>query len=93
MVTFQNEETPVLLLKTYVSGFLGHADTLGYVITELRLQKDCSWSSRHYFLLDSCGKTVLIHQELEKATDGNGIIILPFDHNSNMEYTLIKPEE
>ena len=93
VVTFQNEETPVLLLKTYVSGFLGHADTLGYVITELRLQKDCSWSSRHYFLLDSCGKTVLIHQELEKATDGNGIIILPFDHNSNMEYTLIKPEE
>lgn len=51
----ENGETPVILLKTYVSGFLGHMDTLGYVITELRLQEDNTWSSRHYFLMDSCG--------------------------------------
>lgn len=47
-------ENPVILLKTYVQGFLGHVDTFGYVITELRLQEDNTWASRHYFLLDSC---------------------------------------
>lgn len=54
IVTYDNEENPVVLLKTYVQGFLGHIDTLGYVITELRLQEDNTWASRHYFLLDSC---------------------------------------
>lgn len=93
VITFQNEETPVVFLKTYVSGFLGHADTLGYVITELRLQKDHTWASRHYFLLDSCGKTVWTHQEIGEATEGNGIITLPFDRNSSVEYVPIKPEE
>lgn len=93
IITFRNEETPVVFLKTYVSGFLGHADTLGYVITELRLQKDHTWASRHYFLLDSCGKTVLTHQEIGEATEGNGIITLPFDQNSSVEYVPIKPEE
>lgn len=57
IVTYDNEETPVILLKTYVSGFLGHIDTLGYVITELRLQEDHTWASRHYFLPDSCNDT------------------------------------
>lgn len=93
IITFRNEETPVVFLKTYISGFLGHADTLGYVITELRLQKDHTWASRHYFLLDSCGKTVLTHQEIGEATEGNGIITLPFDQNSSVEYVPIKPEE
>lgn len=93
VITFRNEETPVVFLKTYISGFLGHADTLGYVITELRLQKDHTWASRHYFLLDSCGKTVLTHQEIGEATEGNGIITLPFDQSSSVEYVPIKPEE
>lgn len=91
VITFQNEKTPVVFLKTYVSGFLGHADTLGYVITELRLQKDHTWTARHYFLLDSCGRTILTNQEVGEATEGNGIITLPFDRNSSVEYVPIKP--
>lgn len=54
IITKDGETTPVLLLKTYVSGPLGHIDTLGYVITELKLQKDNTWLSNSYFLLDSC---------------------------------------
>ena len=93
IITFQNEKTPVVFLKTYVPRFLGHADTLGYVITELRLQKDHTWTSRHYFLLDSCGKIVSMHQRIEEATEGSGIITLPFNHSSSVEYVPIKPEE
>lgn len=91
VITFQNEATPVVFLKTYVSGLLGHADTLGYVITELRLQKDHTWSSKHYFLLDSCGKIMLPLQETGVAAERNGVITLPFDRNSSVEYIPIKP--
>ncbi len=52
IVTYQGEKNPVLALKSYVSGYLGHADTLGYVITELRLQEDHTWNVYSYFLLD-----------------------------------------
>lgn len=54
IVTYEGDANPVLLLKTYVSGPMGHIDTLGYVITELSLQEDNTWKSNSYFLLDSC---------------------------------------
>lgn len=56
IITYKGEKNPVLALKSYVSGYLGHADTLGYVITELRLQEDHTWSTYSYFLLDGGGQ-------------------------------------
>lgn len=54
VITREDEKTPTLVLKSYVSGAMGHSDTLGYIITELKLQKDHTWNSKYYFLLDSC---------------------------------------
>ncbi|MDE7477006.1 MAG: hypothetical protein K2M91_03495, partial [Lachnospiraceae bacterium] len=97
IVTYNNEETPVILLKSYISGFAGHVDTLGYVITELRLLKDNTWAYRHYFLLDSCDDLELSWQkgvetgEIE-ADRNNGISILPFDKKSDINFQLLLPE-
>lgn len=85
IVTYSKEETPVLLLKTYVSGFLGHADTLGYVITELRLGKDNTWSARHFFLLDSCDAQAIAQQEAETAENkAGGSLVYPHKMEINM---------
>lgn len=85
IVTYSGEETPVLLLKTYVSGFLGHVDTLGYVITELRLEKDNTWSARHFFLLDSCDAQAMAQQEAEKAENkAGGNLVYPHKMGINM---------
>lgn len=54
VITREGEKTPTLVLKSYVSGTMGHSDTLGYIITEMKLQKDHTWNSKYYFLLDSC---------------------------------------
>lgn len=54
VITREDEKTPTLVLKSYVSGAMGHSDTLGYIITEMKLQKDHTWNSKYYFLLDSC---------------------------------------
>ncbi len=56
VITREDESTPTLVLKSYVSGAMGHSDTFGYIITELKLQKNHTWNSKYYFLLDSCGE-------------------------------------
>ena len=43
---------PVLILKTYLSGLLGHADTLGYAITYMTLHENDIWEVSHRFLLE-----------------------------------------
>ncbi|MDE5698036.1 MAG: hypothetical protein K2I96_11605 [Lachnospiraceae bacterium] len=91
IVTYRGEESPVIILKTYVSGFLGHVDTLGYVITELRLQKDHTWASRHYFLLDSCADVTLMRQNAAN-TEENGTSFLPFNDRTNADFIQLAPE-
>lgn len=54
IITREGESTPTLVLKSYVSGDGGHSDTLGYIITELKLTRDHTWNAVHYFLLDGC---------------------------------------
>lgn len=82
-----NENNPVIVLKSYVSGFLGHVDTLGYVITELRLQGDQTWESKHYFVLDNCGDLSVTPLESE-SIPGNGNSFLPY--NNEMDIDLIQ---
>ncbi len=89
IVTYIGEESPVIILKTYVSGFLGHADTLGYVITELRLQKDNTWASRHYFLLDS---TAIMQQMGERSANG-GSLFLPYNNRMDVNVIQLTPDE
>lgn len=95
LVTYDNEENPVILLKTYVSGFLGHIDTLGYVITELRLQKDNTWASKHYFLLDSWDSKSIEQQQAEEyeASEGNGASVLPFDKSTDINFLPLLPDK
>lgn len=93
IVTYNNEENPVILLKTYVSGLLGHIDTLGYVVTELRLQKDNTWVSRHHFLLDSWDGISVTQQEDEGVKEGSDASILPFDEKSDIKFLLLRPEK
>lgn len=88
---YNNEETPVILLKTYVSGFLGHIDTLGYVITELRLQRDDTWTSKHYFLLDSCGDMSITLQEFE-SIPSNGNSFLPYSDKMDIDLIPLTPD-
>lgn len=85
---YNNEENPVILLKTYVSGFLGHSDTLGYVITELRLQKDNTWTSKHYFLLDGCRDISVIQTESGSipVPSGNGNSFLPYSDGMDIDF-------
>lgn len=92
IVTYNKEENPVIVLKTYVSGFMGHADTLGYVITELRLQKDNTWISNHYFLLDSCDDASVVHEELESVGNG-GVTTLPYDGDMDIQFMPLMPGE
>lgn len=88
---YENEQNPVIVLKTYVSGFLGHVDTLGYVITELRLQEDDTWVSKHYFLLDGCGDMSVMQQEM-KSPAGNGNSFLPFSEQTDVDFIQLAPE-
>lgn len=92
---YDNEENPVILLKTYVSGFLGHADTLGYVITELRLQKDNTWTSKHYFLLDSCHDISVAQTESGNipVPSGNGNSFLPYSEGMDIDFIPLTPDE
>ncbi len=92
IVRYKGEENPIIVLKTYVSGFLGHADTLGYVITELRLLEDNTWSSKHYFLLDGCYGTAMLQQE-SAAAAGNGNTFLPYNDKMDMDFIQLTPEE
>jgi len=91
---YNNEENPVILLKTYVSGFLGHADTLGYVITELRLQKDNTWASKHYFLLDGCRDISVTQTESGSipVPSGNGNSFLPYSDGMDIDFIPLTPE-
>lgn len=45
-------DTPVLVTKQYVSGYLGHADCFGYVAAYLKLQPDHNWEVEYDFLRD-----------------------------------------
>lgn len=92
---YNNEENPVILLKTYVSGFLGHADTLGYVITELRLQKDNTWISKHYFLLDSCHDISVTQTESGNipVPSGNGNSFLPYSEGMDIDFIPLTPDK
>ena len=83
-ITCIGEENPVLVLKSYVSGFMGHADTLGYVITELRLQKDNTWEEKSYFLLDSCAEQITQNTAVEKEAVG-GFRNLPFQSDTDIK--------
>lgn len=89
---YEDEENPVILLKTYVSGFLGHIDTLGYVITELRLQEDNTWISKHYFLFDGCLDPAAAPQETG-IPSGNGNSFLPFDEQTDVDFIQLSPED
>ena len=91
---YNNEENPVILLKTYVSGFLGHADTLGYVITELRLQEDNTWASKHYFLLDSCHDVSVTQTESGDmpAPSGNGNSFPLYRDGMDIDFMPLTPE-
>ena len=89
---YEDEENPVILLKTYVSGFLGHVDTLGYVITELRLQEDNTWISKHYFLFDGCLDPAAASQETG-ISSGNGNSFLPFDEQTDVDFIQLSPED
>lgn len=92
IITYNNEETPALVLKSYVSGCMGHADTLGYVITELRLQKDNTWVSKHYFLLDSCGDGGMAQEQVDEAVPGRGgASVLPFDKDTEVNFEQLLP--
>lgn len=90
IVTYDGEENPVILLKTYVPGFLGHIDTLGYVITELKLLEDHTWASRHYFLLDSCGDVTMMQQTAGNA-EKDGPSFLPFNDRTNVDLIQLTP--
>lgn len=92
IITFNNEETPTIVLKTYISGLLGHVDTLGYVITELRLQKDNTWKSNSYFLLDGCND-IMIQQSKEQPVEQDlGDSNLLFDNDTHVNFIPLQPE-
>jgi len=93
IVAYNQEETPVIVLKTYVSGLGGHADTLGYVITELKLQKDHTWSSMHSFVLDSCDDRLLQLDATEKSTENSGTWFLPYDDSINIDIIPLMPNQ
>lgn len=91
-ITYNNEETPTIVLKTYISGLLGHVDTLGYVITELRLQKDNTWKSNSYFLLDGCND-IMIQQSNEQPVEQDlGDSNLLFDNDTHVNFIPLQPE-
>lgn len=91
-VIYQEEDgQPVLVLKTYVSGFLGHVDTLGYVITELRLKEDHTWDTRHYFLLDGCADRSLVPEDAGyDVSDSEIFIPIPVDPVSEEDFMLLR---
>lgn len=92
IMNYNNDKTPTLVLKSYVSGCLGHIDSLGYVITELRLREDNTWDSRYYFLLDSCGDKMLAARNYESAGNG-GPSILPFEKDTDINFLQLTPDE
>lgn len=50
-VTGAEDGAPVLFIKQYQSGLSGHADCIGYIITELRLNSDNSWKVQTIYYL------------------------------------------
>lgn len=52
VITLPDEKKPVLILKSYLSGVLGHIDCIGYGITELRLNDDNTWDVKYSFILE-----------------------------------------
>lgn len=50
IVQEEGAERPILIIKTYMSGFDGHSDCIGYAMTKLQLQDDGTWKETYQFL-------------------------------------------
>lgn len=50
-VTGAEDGAPALFIKQYQSGLNGHADCIGYIITELKLNSDNSWKVQAIYYL------------------------------------------
>lgn len=50
IVQEEGAERPTLVIKTYMSGFDGHSDCIGYAMTMLQLQDDGIWKESYQFL-------------------------------------------
>lgn len=49
----ENGSSPILVTKSYLSGLGGHADCIGYGMTELKLDADNTWDVKFYYLPDN----------------------------------------
>lgn len=47
------DHKPVIIIKQYLMGCLGHADCFGYAVSYLKLLPDDSWETEYVYLQDS----------------------------------------